>query len=129
MAIHFKVTPKRPGGIAGDRAPRFYPVLTDRETADLNMICQLISDRSTLHRADVKAVVESLIEVIPNLLSNGYNPKLGDFGTFSVHVSGKGQDQADKVTDKDITSVKMAFLPSKRMKAILNKLKFKKVGR
>ncbi len=113
--------------MAGERAPRFYPVLTDRETADLNMICELISERSSLHRADVKAVVESLVDVIPDLISQGYNPRLDDFGTFSVHVSSKGKDQKDKVTVLDVEKVRMTFLPSKRLKAALNRLKFVKV--
>ncbi|MEP1093478.1 MAG: HU family DNA-binding protein [Cyclobacteriaceae bacterium] len=127
MAIHFKVTPKRPGGIAGERAPRYYPTLTGRSIADLNMICDRISERSSLHRADVKAVVESLIEIITELIQKGYNPRLDEFGTFSVHVSSKGKDHPEQVTSRDIESTKMAFLPSKRMKNLLKLIKFTKV--
>ena len=126
MSIKYKVAAKRPGGMAGEREPRFYPVLTNRKAADLNMICELISSRCTLHQADVKAVVESLIGIIPELLRDGYNPRLDDFGTFSVHVSSKGKDQKEKVTKLDIDNIKMAFLPSKRLKAELKKFDFVK---
>jgi len=128
MPISYKVVTKRPGGIAGERTPRYYPALTGRSIADLNMICDLISERSTLHRADVKAVVESLIEVIPELIQQGYNPRLDEFGTFSVHVSSKGKDRSDQVTARDIESAKMTFLPSKRMKSLLKLIKFIKVA-
>ncbi|MEP5613437.1 MAG: HU family DNA-binding protein [Cyclobacteriaceae bacterium] len=126
MSIKYTVVSKRPAGMAGQRPPRYYPNLTDRSIADLNMICDRIASRSTLHHADIKAVVESLIQVIPQFLQEGYNPRLDEFGTFSVHVSSSGKDHPDKVTVRDIESLRMSFLPSKRMKMLLKKIKFTK---
>jgi len=126
MPIKYTIVSKRPAGIAGKRSARYYPNLTGRSIADLNMICDTIAERSTLHHADIKAVVESLIQVIPEFLEKGYNPKLDEFGTFSVHVSSKGKDDPSKVTVRDIDSIRMSFLPSKRMKMLLKRIKFTK---
>jgi predicted histone-like DNA-binding protein len=127
MAIPYKVVSKKPGGMAGENTPRYYPMLTNRRSADLRAICETISQRSTFNRADVVGVVQSLIELVPELLLDGYNVKLDGLGVFSLHASGVGQELPEQVTKRDITSVKMTFLPTKAIKAELKLAKFEKV--
>lgn len=126
MAVKYKVVTKKPGGAAGNHPVKYYPILTDRQGMNLRQLSDLISVRTTLTRGDVMAVIETLIESIPDLLMDGYNVKLGDFGTFSLHASAKGQDDPDKVRGRDITSVKMSFLPSKYVKGRLKHTEFVK---
>jgi predicted histone-like DNA-binding protein len=126
MALKYKVVSKRPGGMAGNNTPRYYPVLTDRSVADLRMVADLISERSSMHSAAVVGVLDALTKLVPQLLQDGHNVRLDGFGTFSLHVSGKGQDTPDKVSVHDITGVKMAFLPDKRIKRNLKVTKFVK---
>ena len=126
MAIKYKVVSKKPGGLAGENAPKYYPVLTGRETADLEYVCERISERSTFSGADVVGVVQSFIELVPELLMNGKNVKLDGFGTFSVHASGTGRDSPEEVTSRDITKLKLSFLPDKRIKRKLSNAEFVK---
>lgn len=126
MALKYKVVSKKPRGMAGEKPPRYYPALTGRHAIDLDEVCDRISQRSTINGADVVGVVRSFIELIPELLLNGHNVKLDGFGTFSLHASGTGKDTPEEVSAKDITGLKMAFLPDKRIKRELGNAKFEK---
>lgn len=127
MSISYKVVSKRPGGIAGENSAKYYPSLTNRRKVDLNEISDLITARSTFSRGDVIGVMRSLIDLIPDLLQDGRNVRLDGFGTFSLHASSKGKEDPQKVTSRDITGLKMAFLPDKRIKQKLTQTKFTKV--
>lgn len=127
MAVSYKVVSKRPAGVAGERAPRYYPAVTKRRLIDVRELADLMSERSVYNRSTVVGMIESMIELIPELLQDGYNIRLDGFGTFSIHVSGVGQDSPDKVTKRDITQVKMAFLPDKQIKQKLSRTEFVKV--
>ncbi len=126
MAVSYKVVGKRPGGMAGERSPRYFPMVTKRGLIDARGLAELISERTSFSTADVIGVIESLIHIVPEMLKNGNNVKLDGFGTFSMHVSAVGQELPEKVTKRDITNVKMAFLPSKIVKEKLSRTEFLK---
>lgn len=127
MPINYKIVSKRPGGMAGDNPPRYYPVLTKRRVADTRHLIDMIRESSTLSGPDVVAVFESLRTIIPQLLANGYNVRLDDLGTFSIHARSKGKDTPEAVTSRDIDSLKISFLPDKDVKRRLSTVKFNKV--
>ena len=127
MAVSYKVVSKRPGGMAGEREPKYFPMVTKRSLVDSRELANRISERSSFSQPDVLGMIESLIQIIPETLKNGENVRLDGFGTFSIHVSGLGKDDPTKVTRRDITNVKMAFLPNKEIKRNLKTTKFKKV--
>ncbi|UXP32142.1 HU family DNA-binding protein [Reichenbachiella agarivorans] len=127
MAIKYKVVSKRPGGIAGKRPTRYYPVLTRRRVADTRYLINHISSMSTLSGADLVSVFESLRTIIPELLGDGKNVRIDGLGTFSIHAHSKGKDTADDVTSRDIDSLKISFLPDKGVKMMLKSIKFEKV--
>jgi len=125
MPVKYTIRTKKPG-LVKDGNPKYYPVLTDRRTTDLRRLSKLISQRSTLHPADIVGVIQSMIELIPELLQDGYTVKLDGFGTFNLHASGTGKANPEEVTSKDITGVKMSFLADKHIKKQLYKTKFVK---
>ncbi|MFY0651636.1 MAG: HU family DNA-binding protein [Cyclobacteriaceae bacterium] len=126
MAVSYKVVSKRPGGIAGDRKPKYFPIVTKRNLINTRTLAERISERSSFSTPDVIGMIESLTQLIPMLLKDGNNVRLDGLGTFSIHVSGVGRDDPEKVTRRDITKVKMAFLPSKDIKRNLATTEFKK---
>lgn len=126
MAVSYKVVSKKPRGLAGTLPVKYYPVITNRSVIDMRRLCDIISQKSSLTSGDIMAVVESLIQDIPNLLMDGYNVKLDNFGTFSIHASAEGKDDPSKVRGRDVTSVRMSFLPSKYVKRKLQNTKFEK---
>tara|TARA_R110000868_G_scaffold410693_5_gene699835 strand:+ start:12443 stop:12829 length:387 start_codon:yes stop_codon:yes gene_type:complete len=126
MAIKYKVVSKRPGGMAGENEAKYYPVLTGREITDLNEVCSIIAKRSTFSGADVVGVVQSFIELVPELLMNGNSVRLDGFGIFSIHASGNGKERHEDVSAQDITKLKLSFLPDKKIKKRLENTKFMK---
>tara|TARA_R110000868_G_scaffold235273_9_gene489194 strand:- start:60197 stop:60409 length:213 start_codon:yes stop_codon:yes gene_type:complete len=51
-------------------------MVTSREMASLSEVCERIAERSTFSRADVVGVVQSLIDLLPELLLDGKNDRL-----------------------------------------------------
>ncbi len=127
MAVKYKVVSKRPGGMAGNSPVKYYPAVTKRRMIDTRGLAEEISMRTNFTTAHVLGIVETLTHVVPALLQQGNSIRLDHFGTFSLHVSGEGKDQPEQVTKKDITKVKMAFLPSKSIKEKLARTKFEKL--
>lgn len=128
MPVSYKVVSKRPGGMAGPRAPKYYPALTKRRIMHTRELAEQISGATSFTTADVFGIIEALVSMVPHFLQDGRNIQLDNFGTFSIHVSGKGRDHPSKVTSRDITGVKLAFLPSKQLKKKLRYTKFVKTS-
>jgi len=116
MALIYKVVSKNPGGFAEEGAKSYYPVLTDREPVNLEQLCNRITQRSTFTKPDVVGVIQSLIDLLPELLLDGKNIKIDGFGTFSIHASATGKQNPNEVSAEDISRLKLAFLPDKKIK-------------
>jgi predicted histone-like DNA-binding protein len=109
-----------------DEPKRFYAQAKSRGSLHLRDIAQTLSERSTLSRADVLAVLEGLIELIPEKLMEGYLLKLGDLGTFRLGFKSAGEEKAEKVGPKSISGPRINFLPSTLIKGELKKAKYEK---
>lgn len=127
MSVLYKVVSKKPSGRLSNGAPKYYPVLTGRRQVAIREVCKIIASSSSMTPGDVKGVLEGLIQLIPDLLMDGRTVKLDGFGTFSLHASAVGQDTPEKVTLRDITGVKMSFLPDKEIKRNLKATSFEKM--
>ena len=94
MAQGFKLVlrPSKPG--EKDSEKKFYAVSKTNGTSSMKTLCKLISARSTVSSADVKAVLDNLNFVLDMELQEGRIVRLGDFGSFRISVS------SDGVTDK-----------------------------
>lgn len=97
MAQGFKLVlrPSKPG--EKDSEKKFYAVSKTNGTSSMKTLCKLISARSTVSSADVKAVLDNLNFVLDMELQEGRIVRLGDFGSFRISVS------SDGVTDKRIS--------------------------
>ena len=126
MAVFYKVVPIRPGGMAGENKAKYYPALTDRRTVDLRYISNIAQARSSMHSIDVYMAAEMLLSIIPELLQDGCNVKLGELGTYSMSVKAEGMDDPQKVTSKNIKEVRINFRPGSSVKHRLQKTTFEK---
>lgn len=125
MAITFKVVEL--GNPLKPEAPKkSYARVVSSGDITLRALSKEIASKSTVGMADVTAVLESLIEVLPAQLAEGKIVRLGDFGTFSVSITSEGQDKLEKVTAKTIKANKMVFRPGKALKSELDKVEYKK---
>ena len=106
---------------------RFYAQAKSRGSLDLREIARILGQRSTVSTADVVAVLEGLIELVPEKLMEGYLLKLGDFGTFRIGFSSKGEEKALSVKSKSISKPRINFRPGKVIREELNKAEFEKL--
>ena len=82
------------------------PVTTDEVAARLSQI-------STVSRADTYAVLKDLGLVLGDYMAQGRTVKLEGVGTFyfTANATKQGVDSADEVSAKQITGVRVRFIP------------------
>ena len=81
---------------------------------------------STLTTADIVAVIESLLTIIPDELSKGNIVELGDFGTFWLRINAEGADDESMVRASNINGVLPRFNAGREFKRILESIAFSK---
>jgi len=126
MTVHYKIIKTAQPGVKGGGDYRYYARINNRTKTDLNKMAGEISERCSMRRSDVVAVLSELTELIPKILLQNSSIQLGDFGTFSLHAKSKPSESAEKVNEKNITDLKVAFRPGKGIKDEIKKAKFTK---
>ena len=107
-------------------ARKFYAVAVSKDKVDLRTLSTEISKISTVSSIDTMAVLESLIQVIPEYLLEGRTIKLGEFGTFRLTISSDGADTAESFTSSMIKKVKLNFRPGKLISDALKTISYEK---
>jgi predicted histone-like DNA-binding protein len=125
MAVKYKIVKTATPGVKGGGAYRYYPRVCARRKMELLELAERISSMCTLHPADVFGVLVALTDIMPGLMLENHSIQLGNFGTFSLHASGKPSDAPEEVIESKITGVRVAFRPGKQIKQKLKTAKFK----
>lgn len=81
-----------PGQDSEEESPRLYPRFVSKETLDLNELINRLDVK--YDRATIIGVVTALEDALVHELGNSRSVRLGDIGTFSLHVSGLRPDRA-----------------------------------
>lgn len=117
MAFIYNVT-ERKNTIPNAKMPRV-AVATSRMmgVVPLHQIAKSISVRSTVHRADVNAVLTVLPEVIMEYLSHGLSVRLGELGSFALRFRSKAAASAKDFTSDNVKRVHIRYTPSTLMLA------------
>lgn len=71
-----------------------------------------ISDRCTLHRSDVRAVLDALSLTASNYLLNGFGVQLGDLGSLSMRIKCKAAPSVKEFKPEHISGARIRFTPS-----------------
>ncbi len=109
---------------------KYFPSPVYGRTLTLNDLTREISHATSITPADVKAVVEELVEVFSRYLVRGDKIKVEGLGTFKVTFSGCGNILAEKVSASDIdsTTIRISFVADSQLKkAIRLEIIFEKV--
>ena len=105
---------------------KFYAAPTYTEDINLNKVAQDISNTCTLTPADISAVLDSFLEVLPGYLEDGHSVKMGDFGRFRLSFRSVGHENEEDVSANDIGAARILFVPSTRLKGKLNSIRYSK---
>ena len=88
---------------------KYYAQIAKVVPLTLNSVIEIISLRTTIASADVKAVLDSLQSVTLRMVKEGHSVRLGDLGSFRPTLTSKPADSPDMVTTNKIKSVRVRF--------------------
>lgn len=106
---------------------KLYPVKQSQDELTLRDFAKRISRESTVSMMDTMAVLEGLLQIVPDEIINGKIIKLGDFGTFRTTLSAEGVNNADEFTIAKIKSLNVRFRPAREFRNLLAAVKYEKV--
>jgi putative DNA-binding protein len=127
MAQGFKLVlrPSKPG--VKDSEKMYYAVSKNTGFTDLKHLCKMISARSTVSSADVKAVLDNLNFVLDMELQAGRIVQLGEFGNFRISVSSDGVTEEKKFDNSMLRAPKIVFTPGSELRDTKKTLDFMKI--
>ena len=83
---------------------------------DLQKLCKLISARSTVSSADVKAVLDGLNWAMDLELQSGNIVQVGELGNFRLSLSSEGANLEEKFDATKIRNANVIFYPGKSLR-------------
>ena len=86
------------------------------------------SHGSVYSRADISAILYMTVDCMREQLLEGKKIRLGDLGDFSILLSSKGAEDADKFSAQNITDVKVQWEPGAEFKNLLADAEFNLVA-
>ena len=128
MAQGFKLVlrPSKPG--EKDSEKKFYAVSKTNGTSSMKTLCKLISARSTVSSADVKAVLDNLNFVLDMELQEGRIVKFGDFGSFRISVSSDGVTDKKDFNSGMLRPPRIIFTPGGELKDTKKTLEYSRIS-
>jgi predicted histone-like DNA-binding protein len=109
-------------------APRnYYPIKQAQEELTLRDFGKRISRESTVSMMDTMAVLEGLLQIIPDEIINGKIIKLGDFGTFRTTLSAEGVATTEEFTVSKIRNLNVRFRPAREFRNLLASVKYEQM--
>lgn len=94
-------------------------------TIDTKSLCQLITERSSISSADVKATLDSLNFFFEFYLSQGYSIQLDDLGIFSLGLKSNRNPETEKENALSVKISGIHFRPSVNLKNQIKKFQLK----
>lgn len=125
MAIRYKAQQWRNPN-APEAPKKFYAKPAFNGIKDIDALSVEISRATSMTKADVKAVLDILVEIIPAHLLDGYIVQLGELGTFRMAFSSKGVDKPEELLAAYIRDIRIMYKPSTTLKSETKKVSFQK---
>lgn len=107
---------------------KYIPVKQSQEELTLRDFAKRISRESTVSTMDAMAVLEGLLQIVPDEILNGKIIKLGDFGTFRSTISAERVDSPEEFNVSKIKRLNVRFRPAKEFKKQLTNIDYKLVS-
>ena len=104
------------------------PVKQKQETLTLRDFARRISRESTVSSMDAMAVLEGLLQIIPDEIANGKIIKLGDFGTFRSTISSEPAVSVEAFHVSKIKGLNVRFRPAKEFTKQISNIDFQMVS-
>lgn len=126
MAINYTIL-ERTNNLSESKSKHYFLKLVQKDTVDLDRLCEEIGNGSSLSAVEVYGVLIALQDKIMQHLEKGNTIDLQLLGKFSVAAKVKAQENKDDVSVKDIQKFHINYMPSSKIKQWLkHKAKLKK---
>ncbi|MDD2552870.1 MAG: HU family DNA-binding protein [Dysgonamonadaceae bacterium] len=127
MSIKFKVIERGEPGVVGGGTKKYYASANITGEATIEKLTRRIEKISTVSGADIRAVLYALVDVAVEELADGKAVRFDDLGSLRVSLSSSGVEKESDVTPAIITKSKVIFTPGKKIKEMLNNVKYEKM--
>ncbi|MDO5615439.1 MAG: DNA-binding protein [Cruoricaptor ignavus] len=105
---------------------KWYPQAIANGETKLNDLADYASETSTVSKADILAVLETVLTKVSKDLSDGKIVRVGEYFALQISVSGEASDKEEEVTSAKIKSGKILFRPGKMLANMLKLLSYNK---
>ncbi|GHU58295.1 DNA-binding protein [Bacteroidia bacterium] len=124
MALKFRTVQREV--LLGDDAGKIktYAVAKANGYCDIDKLCELVSARSTVSSADVKAVIDSMNWVMHIELRSGNIVQLGEFGNFRLSVKSNGTETEKEFNATNIKKARIIFTPGTSLRSTQSNVSF-----
>jgi predicted histone-like DNA-binding protein len=126
MPIRIKSVKRAQPGVAGGGEQKYYAVPVMDGEWDLYNMIKAIENICMVSRADIRAVLNALVDVAINGLADGKIIRLGDLGSVRVTLSSDGVEKEEDVKATIIRKAGVIFTPGTRIKLTLEHAKYVK---
>lgn len=103
-----------------------YATIASDGEITLKQISKRIAAMGTINSGDILAVLDLLLQILVEELSNGKTQRFGDFGSFALLLSSEGKGTDEEVTAAVIKAAKILFRPGSDLKKMLATLEYQK---
>lgn len=124
MSLKFRKVQRRVLSGEDKDKVKTYAVAKASGYCSMEKLCELISNRSAMSSADVKAVLDSLNWAMALELRSGSIVQVGEFGNFRLSVCSKGELEEDKFKATNIKKSRIVFSPGARLRGANEKMSF-----
>ena len=106
-----------------------YAIAQYTDVMNIEKFARHISSHGSVYsRADISAILYLAVDCMREQLLEGKKIRLGDLGDFSINLSSKGADSADKFSAHNITGVNVVWEPGIEFKSLLADAEFNLVA-
>jgi predicted histone-like DNA-binding protein len=128
MSVQFKVVRRAEPGVVGGGQYKYYASIKRDREVNMRRFVNAIWARSTVNVADVYAVIETFLQLIPEFLLEGQAIDLGPLGKFKVNIRSMGHMEPESVSAYSISNAKLLFVPGFELKEKLSTMRFVKAS-
>ena len=106
-----------------------YAIAQYTDVMNIEKFARHISSHGSVYsRADISAILYLAVDCMREQLLEGKKIRLGDLGDFSINLTSKGADTADKFSAQNITGVNVVWEPGIEFKSLLADAEFNLVA-
>ena len=109
MSVEYTIVKRKFKDSEGNSQEKFYASGHISGVTNTKQIASLIGRSTTLNEADIYGALKALSQTIQSQLQQGKSVKLDGIGTFSLSLTSKPSNEADKLPHKSIKVNRICF--------------------